>query len=399
MTGPEIAHVTTVDITLRNMLMAQLVRLRDEGFEVYGISAPGPWTPDLERAGIHHVAWPSATRSWSPRADGRAFKELLSIFKEHRFDMVHLHNPKPAVMGRIAARMAGVPCVLNTVHGLYATPDDRLRKKFPVLGLEMLSSRLSDLELYQSEEDLDWARRLRLVSRRRSALLGNGTDLGRFHPDAVPPARIAEVRRELGVPERALVVGTIGRMVAEKGYREFFAAARRVRAEMPEAHFVVVGDHDPEKSDALSAAELDAAARDVTFAGWREDVPDVIAAMDIFVLASWREGMPRSAIEAAAMGVPLVLTDIRGCREVARDDVDGLLVPVRDPERLALAILRMLREEELRARLGAAALKRARARFDEARVADLIASVSREVLEKRGLATPPPRVIGAGRVR
>jgi glycosyltransferase involved in cell wall biosynthesis len=381
----KVAHVTTIDLTLRNLLLAQLVRLRDDGYDVVGVSAPGPWVADLEREGIRHIAWTNATRSWSPRADARAFAELVSIFKRERFDLVHLHNPKPAVMGRIAGRIARIPCVLNTVHGLYATPDDRLRKKIPVLGLEMLTTRLSDLELYQSEEDLDWARRRHLVSRARSDLLGNGADLSQFHPGAVSEERRREVRHELGIPADALVVGTIGRMVVEKGYREFFAAARTVRASMPQVHFVAVGDRDPDKSDALGDDEIDAAASDVVMAGWREDVPDVIAALDVFVLASWREGMPRSAIEAAAMGKALVLTDIRGCREVARHDVEGLLVPVRSSNELAGAISRVLADESLRRRLGDAARERAVERFDESRVAAMISSVTRAALDRRGL--------------
>jgi glycosyltransferase involved in cell wall biosynthesis len=392
-TRARIAHVTTIDLTLRNLLMAQLVRLRDDGFEVTGVSAPGPWVADLEREGIRHVAWSNATRSWSPRADARAFAELTSIFRRERFDLVHLHNPKPAVMGRIAGRLARVPCVLNTVHGLYATPEDGLRKKIPVLGLEMLTSRLSDLELYQSEEDLDWARRRHLVSVSRSDLLGNGTDLNRFRPDAVSEARRREVRRELGVPEDCLLVGTIGRMVVEKGYREFFAAARSVRSTVPEARFVVVGDRDPDKADSLSDEELATASSDVILAGWREDIPDVIAAMDVFVLASWREGMPRAAIEAAAMGKPLILTDIRGCREVVRNEVEGLLVKVRSEHDLAQAIVKVLRDEPLRQRLGSAAHDRAIARFDEGRVAEMVSRVTHEALERRGVI----RAVGANR--
>lgn len=385
MTRLKVAHVTTIDLTLRNLLLAQLVRLNEDGFDVVGVSAPGPWVADLEAEGIRHVAWDHATRSWNPRADARAFAELYSIFKRERFDLVHLHNPKPAVMGRVAGRLARVPCVLNTVHGLYATPDDGLRKKLPVLGLEMLTSRLSNLELYQSEEDLDWARRRRIVSRSRSGLLGNGTDLDLFSPEAVSEARRKAVRDELGIPSDALVVGTIGRMVAEKGYREFFAAARSVRASFPQVRFVVVGDRDPDKSDALGDDEVEAASADVVMAGWREDIPDVIAAMDVFVLASWREGMPRAAIEAAAMGKPLVLTDIRGCREVARHDVEGLLVPVRSPDELAAAISKTVADESLRRRLGEAARRRAVERFDESRVADIISTVTRDALERRGV--------------
>jgi glycosyltransferase involved in cell wall biosynthesis/ribosomal protein S18 acetylase RimI-like enzyme len=380
-----IAHVTTVDLTQRFLLLGQLRRLRDEGFEVTAISAPGPWVPDIEAEGIRHVAWRSATRSWNPRQDVRAFAELVRIFRRERFDLVHTHNPKPGVLGRVAARVAGVPCVMNTVHGLYATPDDPLRRRLPVMVAERLAALFSDLELFQSEEDLQWASRAGVVPAEKSVLLGNGADLTKFGPDLVDPADAAALRVELGIPKSALVVGTVGRLVAEKGYREFFAAARSIRSRAPEVRFVALGADEPDKGDAIARAEVDAARADVIFAGWRIDVPTALAIMDVFVLASWREGIPRSAIEAAAMAKAMVLTDIRGCREVARHGVEGLLVAARDARALEASVQRLLDDPGLRAGLGGAARTRAVALFDERRVADEVSARSRALLERRGL--------------
>jgi glycosyltransferase involved in cell wall biosynthesis/ribosomal protein S18 acetylase RimI-like enzyme len=394
-----VAHLTTTDLTLRYLLLGQLRRLAAEGHEVTGISAPGPHAAALQAEGIRHLPWRNATRSWNPVADVRALAELVALLRRERFDLVHTHNPKPGVLGRVAARLAGVPLVVNTVHGLYATPEDRLRKRAAVLGLEWLAGRCSDLELYQSEEDLRWARRLRLAGKGRTHLLGNGTDLGRFDPALVPPERVAALRRELGLPADALVVGAVGRLVAEKGYRELFAAARTVRRADPRVRFVVVGAPDLDKADAIGQDELTRAAADVLVTGWRDDVRDLLAVMDVFVLASWREGMPRSAIEAAAMGRPLVLTDIRGCREVARHDREALLVPPRDPDALAGAISRLAADPALRARLGAAARARALERFSEEMVAERVVRHYRALLDRQspihvgGARSPhgPPR--------
>lgn len=379
-----IAHVTTVDLTPRFLLLPQLRALRDAGLEVTAISAPGPWVADLEAEGIRHVAWPSATRSWDPRADVRAFRELVGILRRGRYDAVHTHNPKPGVLGRVAARIAGVPCVVNTVHGLYATPDDRARRKVPVLAAEWLAARCSDLELYQSAEDLAWARRLGIVRAGRAVHLGNGVDLDRFHPSLALEERVAKTRRDLGIADDELVVGTVGRIVAEKGYRELFEAARDVRRRFPDARFLVVGDRDENKWDALSEDEIREASEDVVFAGWREDVPELTALIDVFALPSWREGMPRSAIEAAASGRPLVLTDIRGCREVVRDGVEGFLVPPRRPDLLAGAICRLLDDPALRARMGDAARARAEDRFDERHVVATVVGATRRLLIRSG---------------
>jgi len=390
MSPTRVAHVTTVDSTLRFLLLPQLVRLRDEGYEVTTISAKGPWTADLEAEGIRHIPWRHATRSWNPRADLLAFWELRRIFMRERFDLVHTHNPKPAVMGRIAARLAGVSCVVNTVHGLYATPEDRLARRLPVMATERLAARFSDLELYQSEEDLDWARRSGLVRPERSALLGNGVDLSMFDPALFSPEKLDSLRVELGIPAGAIVAGTVARLVAEKGYRELFSAAARIRAAFPHFRLLAVGPGDPEKADSIPETEIARARGTVIFTGQREDIPALLALMDVFVLPSWREGLPRSAIEAAAMGKPLVLTNIRGCREVARDGVEGLLVPPRDPARLAKAIQLLLSDPSLRRRLGTAARERALARFDERRVTDLIVTSYRSLLASKGLR-PAPR--------
>ena len=396
MTAPRVAHVCTVDLTARFLLLPQLRRLRDEGYDVSVISAPGRWVADLEAEGIRHLAWASATRAWDPRADRRAYRELRDVLGRERFDVVHTHNPKPGVLGRIAARRAGVPVVVNTVHGLYATPEDRWAKRAAILTVEGYAARFSDLELYQSAEDLAWARREGVVPASRSALLGNGTDLGAFHPAAVPPARVSELREELGLGPHDIVIGTVGRLVDEKGFRELFEAIRAVPGPI---RLLVAGSRDADKDDALSEADLAAAGDRVVLAGWRPDVRDLYAAMDVFVLASWREGLPRSAVEAAAMGRPLVLTDIRGCREVARHEREGLLVPPRDPAALAAAIGRLARDEGLRHSLGAAARTRAEERFDERAVMDRIVGAYGALLTRRGILAPDRLRANGFRVR
>jgi glycosyltransferase involved in cell wall biosynthesis/ribosomal protein S18 acetylase RimI-like enzyme len=391
-----VAHVSTVDLTQRFLLLGQLRRLRDEGYDVTAISAPGPWVGDLEAEGIRHLAWPHATRAWNPHWDARAWVELVAILRRERFDLIHTHNPKPGFLGRMAARVVGVPVVVNTVHGFYTLPEDPLPRRGLVLGLEWLAARWSDLELYQSEEDLSWSRRLGVVAGRRSELLGNETDLTRFDPDLVPVERGQSLRSELGIPSDATVIGTIGRYVAEKGYRELFQAAQRIRSVRPDVWFLAAGDADPDKGDALAPDRLPGPTDGFVFAGWRADVPEVLAAMDIFVLPSWREGVPRSAIEAAAMAKPLVVTDIRGCREVVRDGIEGLLVPPRDPGRLAQALLRLVEEPALRDKLAGAARARAVERFDERQVADRVVGAYRSLFVEKGLVA---RAVRGVRIR
>jgi glycosyltransferase involved in cell wall biosynthesis len=380
-----VAHLATVDLTHRLLLLPQLRAIRDAGWEALAISADGPSVSHLEEEGIRHVSLPSSTRGFDLRADARTVRELWAILRRERIDVLHTHNPKPGLYGRVIGRAARVPIVVNTVHGLYAAPDDSLGKRGVVYALEAAASRCSDFELYQSREDFTLMTRLHALRKGRAAVIGNGIDLQRFDRTRVDPSARAAVRREIGVGEDAVVIGTVGRLVREKGYPEFVEAGRRIG---DAAIFVAVGPEDPDKSDALSARDLEEArALGVRVLGMREDVDAIYAGMDVFVLASHREGIPRAAMEAAAMGLPIVATNIRGCREVVEPGRNGELVAVGDVEALVSEIEAMIEDPGRRAAMGAAGQELARERFDERRVVDMVMSTYRSLLARRDAAS------------
>ena len=368
---PVVIHLTTVDMSLALLLLPQLVAFQEAGYEVIGVSAPGPYVSKLEEHGIRHIPLTRSTRASDIRADLATAREFYRLCRRLRPDIVHTHNPKPGVYGRIAARLARVPVVVNTVHGLYAQPTDPLLRRTVVYGLERLAAAFSDAELVQNPEDLPVLRKLGIPSRKLH-LLGNGVDLSRFAPDWHAGAR-AQVRSELGVSDDEVLVGLVGRLVREKGYREVFEAARRIHAVQPAVRFVVVGPTDLDKADAITQTELERATSEarIAFVGERNDVERLYAAMDIYVLASHREGFPRSALEAAAMGLPIIATDIRGCRQVVEQDVTGLLVRARDPSALASAIGALAVDHGLRTRMGQASRAKAITEFDDRHQVDV----------------------------
>jgi glycosyltransferase involved in cell wall biosynthesis len=379
--APRLAHLTTADISLRFLLRDQLTAFQDAGFDVIAMSAPGPWVDDLQRDGIRYVPVPGLERRWAPVADLRAFAGLLAALRRVRPTIVHTHTPKARIIGRLAARMAGVPIVVNTFHGLYGVEGARTRRRL-FLWLERLGARWSDFEFCQSREDLETLHTARVVGPERSAFLGNGVNLGWFDPDRMGGGA---VRKELGIDPTAVVVGMVGRLVWEKGYREFFAMAETLKTANPDLVVLVVGPHEPGKRDAVSPEVVEDLSRRgvVRFLGMRTEMPAVLAAMDIFVLPSYREGFPRAAVEAAAMGLPLVLTDIRGCREVVADGLNGYLVPTRDVEALVDRVRRLTQDRDLRLRLGQHSRQRALAEFDERRVISTTLAVYRRLLTEK----------------
>lgn len=363
-----LVHVTTTDMSLALLMGYQLRAFADAGYEVIGVSAPGPYVERLEGWGIRHVPLRHVTRSISPFRDLRALRELQRVFVGLRADIVHTHNPKTGVYGRIAAHRVRTPVILNTVHGLYAQPGDPWIRRTVIYRLERFAAARSDAEIFQNAEDAATLERIG-VPKSKIHVLGGGVNLARFDPDRSDAARVQAIRESIDATSETIVVGVVGRLVAEKGLRDVFEAAAMLQSRCPEVRFMVVGPSEPEKSDALSATELEHAANaGVRFLGSRNDMEDLYAAMDLFVLASYREGLPGSAMEAAAMGVPAIATDIRGCRDVVDDGATGRLVPPRDPEALADAIESLARDRAQRNAMSVAARAKARRDFDEREV-------------------------------
>lgn len=376
-----VVHLTTTDMSLDWLLGPQLRAFIDVGYEVIGMSAPGPHVEALQAAGVAHVPLSAFTRSSRPLQDVRAFAQLIRALRRLRPDILHTHNPKPGVLGRVAGRLTGVPLVVNTQHGLYAQPTDRWQRRVPVYAVERFAAAFSHVELVQNEEDVHTLVHTLRVPERRVRLLGNGIDLQRFRPDAATRDQRRSMRAMWGIAEDEVLLGAVGRLVAEKGTVELVEAVELLAAEGNRVRLVVVGPLDEGKADSLPPTFLDRArALGVVFAGRRSDMPQCYAAMDVFVTASWREGFPRAAMEAAAMGLATVATDIRGNRQVVVPEVTGTLVPVRSPVRLAAACAALAANEEIRGRMGAAAARRAVDEFGDDRV------IERTLQVYRGLA-------------
>jgi len=380
-----VLHVTTAATSLQLLLGPQLLAFRDAGWRVETASAPGPEVARLAEWGIPHHPLRHATRAMAPTQDVALVEELRRLFRRLRPDVVHTHNPKPGVYGRIAARLARVPVVVNTVHGLFAQPHDPWSRRAGVYTLEAFAGRLSHAELVQNVEDVAVLRRLG-VPQTRLTLLGNGVDLEHFDPAAVDRAAVDRFRARWGARPGCLLACTVGRLVREKGFPEIVHAAEILRRRGVLLDWVIVGGRDPEKANALDAGERARAERaGLRFTGFVDDMPTVYAACDLFVTASHREGFPRAAMEAAAMRLPIVATDIRGCRQVVDRGTTGQLVPVRDAAALARAMESMTTmEPAARTAMGAAARSKACREFDQQEViATTLAVYERLVGAKR----------------
>jgi glycosyltransferase involved in cell wall biosynthesis len=395
----KIAHITTIDRSLTSLLLNQLQSIQQAGHEVVGISSPGPRVPVIEAAGIRHIPLPMS-RNITPLADLISLWRLYQVMHRERFAIVHTHNPKPGLLGQLAARLAGVPIVVNTVHGFYFHDHMHPAWRRFYITMEKIAAHCSDVILSQNSEDIQTAINEGICRPEKIKHLGNGIDLTRFDPDQISPASVQQKRAELGLPNEAQVVGFVGRLAAKrKGVLDFLAAGQRIVQWFPSVQFLIAGDADPGKPDAVKpAVAKDYGIEDrCLFLGRRpnEELPLLYAMMDILVLPSLFEGIPRTVMEASAMRTPVVATNVKGNREAVIHDRTGLLVPLGDVQALAKAIVELLTDCEKARRMGEEGRRMALERFDERLVFAKVKVEYKRLLREKGLLIPEPRPIPA----
>ncbi len=381
-----VCQLCAVDFTLKNFLLPLIDGMRDVGWEVTAACCDGKEIAGLRAQGYRIDTIPIA-RSMNPWLALTSLLGLTRYFRRQKFDVLHAHTPVAALIGRIAAKLAGIPLVIYTAHGFYFHDDMPRWKRALFVILERIGGRFTDLLFCQSAEDAEDAVREGIASASRAMPIGNGVDVARFDPAKVGTGETA--RSALGIPSEAFVVGLIGRQVREKGVGEFLQAMATLADRYPHMWVLLIGDRLA--SDHAQGVEADfAAARRVlgyrmVAPGLRDDIPQLLAVMDLYCLPSWREGMPRTIIEAMMMAKPVVATDIRGSREEVVNEETGLLVPAQDATRLAVAIARCIENPVEAKRMGEAGRQRALRLYDEREVVALqIARITTEA-QVRGL--------------
>lgn len=377
---PRVALVAHWDWVLFNFRLPLARRLHELGAEVVFVSPPGRYVPLLERAGFRWTGWAVARRSLDPLAEAAAVVRLARLYRRERFDCVHHFTIKPVLYGTLAARLARVSRVIDTFTGLGFLFSEagvaRLLRAGVLPLLRWALHRPAVLTVFQNAEDRDRFVGAGLVPARRTRVIaGSGVDVARFAPG--PPAD--------GVPVALLAA----RLLWDKGVAEFVDAARRLRASGTEARYWVAGEADPGNPKSIAVEQLKRWVEEgpVEFLGHRADMPELLRQVHVAVLPSYHEGVPKFLLEAAAAGLPLVGSDIPGCRAVIEPEANGLLVPPRDPEALAAALGRLLRDSSLRRAMGAAARATAVERFDERLIVGQYEALYREA---GVVAAPPP---------
>jgi glycosyltransferase involved in cell wall biosynthesis len=379
----KVVHISSVDLGI-SFLLPQLRALQADGFEVHAICADGPPVPSFERAGIkmHRV---EITRDLTPLSDLKLLWRLFRLIRRERYAIVHTHTPKIELVGQLAAWLARTPVVLYTNHGLIFLGPMHESKRLMFKTVARLAGLFSDRIISQSAEDVSTVVQQKIYRRRQVGFLGNGIDIAELRAERFTPEQVRAKKHALGIPADHKVVGMVGRYVWEKGYREFFEAAKIISRADERVSFVTVGvalesERDPVDFSVLH--ELGVAEKFFVLKS-RSDMPELYALMDVVALPSYREGFPRSLMEAAAMSKPVVASDVSGCRQAVVEGHNGYLVPVKDGGALARKIKLLLDDPALAAQFGARGRALAEERFDVTKVIERLRATYEELLRRK----------------
>lgn len=341
------------------------------GFEVAVVTRVQRHGERIREAGIDLVPLELARAGHNPLTELRTLRHLVRIYRERKPDIVHHVALKPVLYGTIAARIAGVPSVINALAGLgylFSSTDVTARIVRPLVQLSFRAMLKPHHAIVQNPDDLKWAFERRLLDPGRTKMIrGSGVDLEAYPSTPIPD----------GTP----LVVLPARFLWDKGLAEFVAAARIIKKRGVMARFALVGEPDPANPAAVPQATLENWRREgiVELWGWRDDMAEVFRECHIACLPSYREGLPKALLEAAACGRPLVSCDVPGCREIVRHGVNGLLVPPRDAPALADALAQLIADPQQRAVFGTAARTLVAAEFSVDHVIEQTLALYREL--------------------
>ncbi len=369
---PKIIYVANTDWYLFNFRLSLMKAMADRGWEVLAAAPVSAYWEKLEEAGIRF--WPLRVdrKGKNPFRDLGLVFRLFRLYRRERPEIVHHFTIKPVIYGSFAAKLVPNVFVVNAVTGLGYVFEEKGWTQKVVEGLYHPALKGKSVAIFQNPENFSYFVKRKLVSEERSFLVkGSGVDVQTFAPED----------RERKEPGKGTVFLMVARMLWDKGVREFVSAAGLVRKTFPDAEFWMVGGVDKGNPSSVPVSWLrEAEARgDVKWWGHREDVVSFFREADVVVLPSHHEGLPKTLLEGAAMGKPLIATDIPGCREVVADGENGMLVPVKDAGKLAEAMVFMIKNSLVRKKMGEKGRQKTVREFSDVRVVEETIGVYKRV--------------------
>lgn len=367
------------------MLTAQLLDKAQWDVEIVAgpqTGSEGSLIEAVQERGISLILEPTMVRELNPIKDLLALIRLTQLMRRGRYTIVHTHSSKAGILGRWAAKLAGVPIIVHTVHGwAHHERQHPLLRAYYIL-LEKLTLPITDQMIAVTSKDIDKGLRDGIGQSANYLIIRSGIELERFGHPQVPREA---TRAAWGIPQEATVVGSVTRLSPQKAPLDFVQAAALVARDYPDTYFVMVGDGPLRQEVEALATQLGIADR-LVLTGLRRDVPELLAAFDLFALSSLWEGLPRVLPQAMATSLPIVATACDGSAEAIEEGVNGFLVPPGEPAVLAQRLCQLIAQPRLAQQMGAAGYARVQ-EFSDRGMVSAIANLYTKLLAAKGIVT------------
>lgn len=351
----KLLRITTVPISLHKLLQGQPQYMMQNGIEVVLASAEGKEIPEIEKTTGLPVHVLPLTRKISPLTDIRAVWKTYQLIKKEKPDIVHTHTPKAGIVGMLAGKLAGVPVRMHTVAGLPLMQATGLKRKL-LNTIERLTA-WAATEVYPNSNRLaDFMIQEKLAPKTKVKVLANGSsngiDLTYFNPEHFSKEQNAALSAKLKIKPTDIVLLFIGRLVGDKGINELVQAFTKLQKQVPDIKLLLVGSEEPDLDplQELTRKEIKNNPNIIT-TGWVDDVRPYLAISDIFIFPSYREGFPNVVLQAGAMGLPSIVTDINGCNEIITNGHNGLIIPINNVKALQDAMHSLLQHPDIRQKM------------------------------------------------
>ncbi|MFD1929259.1 glycosyltransferase family 4 protein [Sporosarcina siberiensis] len=371
MTKKKILQVCAIDGSVEALLKPLILKSMKDGYEVHNACTDTGRFTELKAQGLTMIDV-SIDRQIHPLKNLKSIWKLYKLMRKEKYDIVHVHTPIAALLGRVAAKLAGVKHIVYTAHGFYFH-DEMSKKQYNIFfNIEKYAARwMTDWLLLQSKEDYELSLVHNFKPEKHTIHLSNGVDIwNNFHKNQITNEEIENFRTESNLNDNDFIFSFVGRLVKEKGVFELVEAFKSLSTTFPQAKLVLIGGLLESERDHGSYQKLmdDLNHSNIRYLGFRKDIPVIMKASDVFVLPSYREGLPRSIIEAMAMEKPIIATNIRGCREEVFPGENGFLVERENTKELEKAMISILKNPELVAEYGNRSREIVEELFDEEKV-------------------------------
>jgi len=374
---PKLIRVTTVPVSLNILLRGQFNYMSEKGFEVLAVSSSGAELDEVEKRENIRTAAIEMSRKISPLRDLRALWQMFRLFKNEKPDIVHSHTPKAGIIAMLAAKLAGVPVRLHTVAGLPLMETSGFKRKL-LTEVEKITYRCAT-KIYPNSKGLtEYILNNRLTTAKKLKQIANGSsngiDTSYFSADLVSEEQKVELKKMLGISAEDFVFVFVGRLVGDKGINELVAAFSEIskmdlKENYSEPKLILVGNYETELDPLLPETLKEIENNPHIFlAGYQKDVRPWFGISDCLVFPSYREGFPNAVMQAGAMGLVAVVSNINGCNEIITEGLNGLIVPVKDTAALRSAMLEMMTNQPVYLQMKSNAREQIVSRFEQKEV-------------------------------